>query len=152
MIGYYWSAYKVFWYMYSMFCTLLCYNCVGMTIVSITPSYPLAAVLQSAFYNIFYLFAGFLIPRPQIPKWWVWLYYLSPTSWTLNGMLTSQYGDIHEPIQVFGQTTTVAKFLRDYFGFHHDQLPVVAVISILYPTVLACMFSYFIAKLNFQKR
>ncbi|XP_071932486.1 pleiotropic drug resistance protein 3-like [Coffea arabica] len=152
MIGYYWSAYKVFWYMYSMFCTLLCYNCVGMTIVSITPSYPLAAVLQSAFYNIFYLFAGFLIPRPQIPKWWVWLYYLAPTSWTLNGMLTSQYGDIHEPIQVFGQTTTVAKFLRDYFGFHHDQLPVVAVISILYPTVLACMFSYFIAKLNFQKR
>ncbi|XP_071932485.1 pleiotropic drug resistance protein 3 isoform X1 [Coffea arabica] len=152
MIGYYWSAYKVFWYIYSMFCTLLFFNCTGMMIVSITPSFPVAAVLQSAFYNIYYLVAGFLIPRPQIPKWWVWLYYLAPTSWTLNGMLTSQYGDIDKPIEVFGEPTTVSKFLRDYFGFHHDQLPIVAVILILYPIVLACLFSYFVSKLNFQKR
>ncbi|KAL3515884.1 hypothetical protein ACH5RR_022786 [Cinchona calisaya] len=90
---------KVFWYIYSMFCTLLSYNCLGMMIVSITPSFPLAAILRSAFSNILYLFVGFLIPRPQIPKWWVWLYYLTPTSWTLNGMFTSQYGDINRPIK-----------------------------------------------------
>ncbi|KAL3515883.1 hypothetical protein ACH5RR_022785 [Cinchona calisaya] len=152
MIGYYWSVYKAFWYMYSMLCTLLYYNCFGMMIVSITPSYPVAAILQSSFFNILYLFAGFLIPRPQIPKWWVWLYYITPSSWTLNGMLTSQYGDIDKPIEVFGENKTIATFLRDYFGFHHNQLPFVAVILILYPIVLSCLFSYFISKLNFQKR
>ncbi|KAE9446717.1 hypothetical protein C3L33_21385, partial [Rhododendron williamsianum] len=43
MIGYYWSAYKVFWYFYAMFCTLLCYTYVGMLLVAMTPSFPVAA-------------------------------------------------------------------------------------------------------------
>ncbi|KAL0412869.1 UNVERIFIED_CONTAM: Pleiotropic drug resistance protein 3 [Sesamum radiatum] len=68
MIGYYWSAYKVFWYFYTMFCTLLYYTYLGMLLIAITPRFPVAAVLQSAFYTTFNLFAGFLIPRPDILK------------------------------------------------------------------------------------
>lgn len=64
LIGYYWSAHKVFWYLYSMFCTLLYYTYLGMVLIVITPSFPIAAVLQSAFYTSFNLFAGFLIPPP----------------------------------------------------------------------------------------
>ncbi|KAE9446705.1 hypothetical protein C3L33_21392, partial [Rhododendron williamsianum] len=52
----------------------------------------------------------------QIPKWWIWMYYLAPTSWTLKGLLTSQYGDIEKEILVFGETKTVSAFLTDYFG------------------------------------
>ncbi|KAL3538335.1 hypothetical protein ACH5RR_001701 [Cinchona calisaya] len=152
MIGYYWSAYKVFWYIYTMFCSLLYYNYLGMMIVSMTPSFPVAAILQSAFYNIFYLFAGFLIPQPRIPKWWIWLYYLIPSSWALNGLLTSQYGDINEEIEVFGETTTVSAFLKDYYGFNHKQLPMVAILLLLYPITFASLFAYFIGRLNFQKR
>ncbi|KAG5525525.1 hypothetical protein RHGRI_031986 [Rhododendron griersonianum] len=64
MIGYYWSAYKVFWYFYAMFCTLLCYTYVGMLLVAMTPSFPVAASLQSVFFIMFNLFSGFLIPQP----------------------------------------------------------------------------------------
>lgn len=64
MIGYYWSAYKVFLYFYSMFTALLYYTYLGMLLIAITPSFPVAATLQSAFYTTFNLFAGFLIPRP----------------------------------------------------------------------------------------
>ncbi|XP_022872901.1 pleiotropic drug resistance protein 3-like [Olea europaea var. sylvestris] len=152
MIGYYWSAYKVFWYFYSMFCSLLYFTYLGMLLISMTPSFPIAAILQSTFYTMFNLFSGFLIPRPQIPKWWIWFYYLIPTSWTLNGMLTSQYGDIEEEIMVFGESKTVSAFLRDYYGFHHSELPVVAVVSILFPILFASLFAYCIGKLNFQKR
>lgn len=88
----------------------------------------------------------------QIPKWWLWLYYLIPTSWTLNGMLSSQYGDIEKEIIVFGETKTVAAFLRDYFGFHHDRLPIVGVVMILYPIAFAFIFAYAIGRLNFQRR
>lgn len=88
----------------------------------------------------------------QIPTWWIWCYYLTPTSWTLNGMLTSQYGDINKEIVVFGETKTVSAFLKDYFGFHHNELPLVAVISILYPMAFAFLFAYCIGKFNFQKR
>ncbi|KAL3515878.1 hypothetical protein ACH5RR_022780 [Cinchona calisaya] len=152
MIGYYWSVYKVFWYFYTMFCTLLYFNYLGMLMVAITPSFPVAAILQSTFYTMFNLFAGLIVPRPQIPKWWIWLYYLVPTSWTLNGMLTSQYGDIDKSIKVFEETKTVAKFLSDYFGFHHNQLPIVAVVLTLYPILFAILFAHCIGKLNFQKR
>ncbi|KAL0348160.1 UNVERIFIED_CONTAM: Pleiotropic drug resistance protein 3 [Sesamum angustifolium] len=152
MIGYYWSAYKVFWYFYTMFCTLSYYTYLGMLLIAITPRFPVAAVLQSAFYSMFNLFAGFLIPRPQIPKWWIWFYYVIPTSWSLNGVLTSQFGDIEKEISVFGQNKTVVAFLRDYFGFRRDMLPLVALVLILYPVLFASLFAYCIGKLNFQRR
>ncbi|KAL8527705.1 hypothetical protein ACS0TY_005522 [Phlomoides rotata] len=102
MIGYYWSAYKVLWYLYTMFCTVLYVTYLGMMLVSITPSFPVAAILQSAFYTMLNLFSGFLIPHPQIPRWWIWFYYVVPNSWSLNGMLTSQFGVIHDQITMFG--------------------------------------------------
>ena len=190
MIGYYGSAYKVFWYFYVTFCSLLYFNYLGMLLVPFTPNFMVAAILSSSFYTIFNLFAGFLIPKPiswgwkthisieaivyvwvwklieansrtdhvvllllqQIPKWWIWLYYLIATSWSLNGLLTSQYGDINKDIVVFGQTKTVVAFLREYFGFHHDQLAIVAVVLIAFPIFFASLFAYFIGQLNFQRR
>ncbi|KAI3810519.1 hypothetical protein L1987_20135 [Smallanthus sonchifolius] len=67
MIGYYWSAYKVFSYFYTFLCTLMYFTYLGMLLVAVTPSFPVAAILQSAFYTIFNLFAGFLIPKPVSP-------------------------------------------------------------------------------------
>ncbi|KAI3810521.1 hypothetical protein L1987_20137 [Smallanthus sonchifolius] len=152
MIGYYWSAYKVFCYFYAFLCTLMYFTYLGMLLVAITPSFPVAAILQSAFYTIFNLFAGFLIPKPKIPKWWLWMYYLTPTSWSLNAMLTSQFGDVKTEIVVFGEVKSVEDFLKDYFGYHHEQLPLVFVLLAIWPLVLAVLFAYCIAKLNFQRR
>ncbi|KAG2326565.1 hypothetical protein Bca52824_009293 [Brassica carinata] len=152
MIGFYASSSKVLWCLYSMFCNLLCLNYLAMFLISVTPNFMVATILQSLFFVAFNLFAGFLIPQPQIPKWWVWLYYLAPTSWTLNVFFSSQYGDIHEQIDAFGESTTVARFLEDYFGFHHDRLIFSAIILIAFPIALASMFAFFVAKLNFQKR
>ncbi|XP_019169567.1 PREDICTED: pleiotropic drug resistance protein 3-like isoform X1 [Ipomoea nil] len=152
MIGYYGSAHKVLWYFYAMFCTLLYFNYLGMLLIAMTPSFHIAATLQSAFYSMFNLFAGLMIRKPQIPKWWVWFYYLIPTSWSLNCMLSSQYGDVEEEIMVFGEKKTVAAFLRDYFGYHHHQLPIVAAMLILFPLLFACLFTLCIQKLNFQRR
>ncbi|KAF5809611.1 putative ABC-2 type transporter [Helianthus annuus] len=64
--------------------TLMYFTYLGMLLVAVTPSFPVAAILQSAFYTMFNLFAGFLIPKPKIPNWWIWLYYLTPTSWSLS--------------------------------------------------------------------
>ena len=99
-------------------------------------------------FSKFFLYILFLLTNlcyfnlQQIPKWWIWLYYITPTAWTLNGMLTSQYGDIQKEIDVFGETKTIAAFLRDYYGFHHGQLPLVPFISILYPLTFAFVFAF----------
>ncbi|KAI5579409.1 hypothetical protein BDE02_08G087600 [Populus trichocarpa] len=152
MIGYSLSPYKIFWSVYGMFCTLLSFNYLGMLLISVTPDIQLASALTSPFYTMLHLFSGFFVPRTYIPKWWIWLYYISPTSWQLNGLFTSQYGDLEKEITVFGQTKSVAAFLQDYFGFHRNFLSVVAVVLIIFPIIFASLFAYFIGRLNFQKR
>ncbi|XP_038715453.1 pleiotropic drug resistance protein 3-like [Tripterygium wilfordii] len=112
MIGYSVSAYKVFWCFYAIFSSFLYYNYLGMLLVALTRNYVVAQTLSSTFYAFFNLFSGYLIPQPQIPKWWIWLYYLFPTSWTLNGLLTSQYGDIEKDITVFGEIKNSYCFLK----------------------------------------
>ncbi|XWS42285.1 hypothetical protein CRYUN_Cryun16bG0001700 [Craigia yunnanensis] len=152
MIGYYGSAYKVLWYFYAMFCTQLYFNFFGMLFVSLTPDVTIAAALSSAFYPLLNLFSGFLIPQLKIPKWWIWLYYLMPTSWTLNCLLTSQYGDVNDEIMVLGEAKTVASLLQDYFGFHHDRLHITAIFLISYPLIFSFLFAFFITRLNFERR
>ncbi|KAL6560638.1 drug-responsive transcription factor pdr3 [Orobanche gracilis] len=175
MIGYALSAYKVFWFFYTMFCSLLYFTYLGMMLIAITPSFPIAAILQSSIYTLLNLFSGFLIPRPpdpsgevddytasglqfwtekstQIPKWWIWFYYAMPTSWSLNGLLSSQFGDVDKEIEVFGQRRAISAFVNDYFGYKHNMLPLVAVMLIMYPIAFASIFTYCIGKWNFQKR
>ncbi|KAK8661868.1 hypothetical protein V6N13_091456 [Hibiscus sabdariffa] len=88
----------------------------------------------------------------KMPSWWVWLCYLSPTSWLLDAIFSSQYGDIDKEIQAFGETTTVSAFIEDYFGYRHKSLGLVAIVLIIFPIVLASLFAFFIGKLNFQRR
>ncbi|ESR41509.1 hypothetical protein CICLE_v10010929mg [Citrus x clementina] len=152
MIGFYASAYKIFWNFYGIFCSMMSFSYLGLLLVALSPNVIVASTLFSAFYTTYSLFAGFVIPQPQIPKWWIWLYYLSPTSWTLEGLLTSQYGDIDKEIMVFIENKTIASFLEEYFGFHHDHLAVVAVALIVFPVVLASLFAFFVGRLNFQQR
>ncbi|KAJ6324763.1 hypothetical protein OIU76_011955 [Salix suchowensis] len=151
-IGYYWSASKVFWYFYATFCTFLYFVFLGMLLVSMTPSVEIASILSTTVYTLFSLFSGFLLPGKKIPMWWIWCYYLSPTSWSLNVFLTSQYGDIDKEIFIFGKLKTVSSFLEDFYGFRHDHLGMVAVALGAFPIAFALLFAYFIGKSNFQRR
>ncbi|KAF3772622.1 ABC transporter G family member 41 [Nymphaea thermarum] len=102
----------------------------GMLVVSLTPNAQIAAILQSVFNTLLALFSGFLISGKQIQKWWIWQYWITPSNWTIRGLFTSQYGDIDKEIDGFGEKKAVSLFLKDYFGFRHDQLGVVAVVLI----------------------
>ncbi|TVU00015.1 hypothetical protein EJB05_54593, partial [Eragrostis curvula] len=153
MIGYAWTAAKFFWFLYTMFCTLLYFIYLGMMMVSLTPNIHLASILASMFYTIQNLMSGFIVPALQIPKWWIWLYYISPMSWTLNVFFTTQFGyEDNKNIEVFGETKPVATFVRDYFDFRRELLPLAAVVLAAYPIIFATLFGYNISKLNFQRR
>ncbi|AQK39261.1 ABC transporter G family member 41 isoform X2 [Zea mays] len=153
MIGYAWEAAKFFWLLYTMFCTLLYFLYLGMLMVSVTPNIQVASILTSLFYTIQNLMSGFIVPGPQIPKWWLWLYYTSPMSWTLNVFFTTQFGyEDQKKIDVFGETKSVAAFLKDYFGFKRELLPLSAIVLAAFPIFFAALFGYSISKLNFQRR
>ncbi|MBA0548689.1 hypothetical protein Golob_019773, partial [Gossypium lobatum] len=151
-VNLYGSAFKVSWYLYNIFCTLLTYKYMGMAIVSLSPTYQMASVFGSYWITIVNLFSGFLIPQPVLPKWWVWFYWMVPTSWALRGLLTSQYGDINKEIIAFGERKTISTFLENHYGFKHEDLPLTAILLCAYPIFFASIFTYFMAKLNFQRR
>ncbi|CAM8923252.1 unnamed protein product [Rhodiola kirilowii] len=152
LIGFDWTTSKVFWYIYAIFSALLYFSYIGMVLVALTPNFQIAAIISSACYTIFSLFTGFIIPQPRIPKWWIWVYYITPTSWTMNALLNSQYGDVHSDMDVFGKQQSISSFLEEYFGYRHDHLPLVGVMLFVFPFLYALLFAFLVGKLNFQRR
>ena len=49
-----------------------------------------AAGLVPALFGTMVMFTGFVIPPPSIPDWWIWLYYLSPFHYSLEGCLINE--------------------------------------------------------------
>lgn len=81
--------------------------------------------------------------------WWRWYYYLCPVSWTLYGLVASQFGDITEKLET-GET--VEDFLRSYFGFRHDFVGYVAAIIVGIAVLFGFIFAFSIKVFNFQRR
>ena len=85
-----------------------------------------------------------------IPIWWRWYYWLNPVSWTIYGVIGSQFGNT--PINVPGATTvSVKEFLDTNFGIKHDFLGYIVLAHFAYLILFFFVFAYAIKVLNFQK-
>ncbi|RRT49937.1 hypothetical protein B296_00034000 [Ensete ventricosum] len=110
---------------------------------------PVVAIERTVFYRE--RAAGMYSAVPYaIPVWWRWYYWICPVAWTLYGLVASQFGDIYD--QKIDNEVAVADFVRDYFGFKHSFLGVVAVVVLAFPVLFAFLFAFSIKTLNFQKR
>ncbi|KAK9229260.1 hypothetical protein WN944_022219 [Citrus x changshan-huyou] len=149
MIGFEWTAAKFLWYQFFMFFTLLYFTYYGMMAVAMTPNHHISGIVAFAFYGLWNVFSGFIIPRTRIPIWWRWYYWACPVSWTLYGLVASQFGDIQDRLE---SGETVEQFLRSFFGFKNDFLGVVAAVVFAFPVLFALIFAVGIKVFNFQKR
>ncbi|XP_058074640.1 ABC transporter G family member 39-like isoform X2 [Magnolia sinica] len=114
---------------------------------------PVVAVERTVFYRE--RAAGMYSALPfafaqRIPVWWRWYYWACPFAWTLYGLVASQFGDIDTPMLDTGKS--VSDFIRNYFGFKHDFLGVVAAGVIGFAVLFASIFAWSIKVLNFQRR
>ncbi|XP_048139356.1 pleiotropic drug resistance protein 1-like [Rhodamnia argentea] len=150
MIGFEWTIAKFFWYLFFMYFTLLYFTYYGMMAVGMTPNHHIGSIVSSAFYGIWNLFSGFIVPRTRIPVWWRWYYWACPVSWTLYGLVVSQFGDLKNTLE--DTEGTVEEFVRDYFGFRHDFLGVIASVILGFTLLFAFIFAISIKVLNFQRR
>ncbi|XAR70929.1 Xenobiotic-transporting ATPase [Bertholletia excelsa] len=149
MIGFEWTAAKFFWYLFFMYFSLLYFTFYGMMIVAITPSHNISSVVASAFYAIWNLFSGFVIPKTRIPVWWRWYYYICPVAWTLYGLVASQFADLQDRLDT---GSTVEEFIKSYFGFEKDFVGYVAIIVVGIAVLFGFTFAYSIRTFNFQRR
>ncbi|KAL3523636.1 hypothetical protein ACH5RR_016470 [Cinchona calisaya] len=153
MIGFHWQIDKFFWFYYFVFMCFAYFALYGMMLVALTPNYQIAAIGMSFFLNFWNLFAGFMVPRTQIPVWWRWYYWGSPVAWTIYGLVTSQVGDSTAPIEIPGSgEIPVKQYLNDFLGFKHDFLGVVGVVHLAWVLLFCFVFAYGIKFLNFQRR
>lgn len=79
--------------------------------------------------------------------WWRWYHWANPVSWTLYGLVASQFGDVRDDTK-----QAVGDFLESYFGFRHDFIGVVAVVVVGFGVGFAFIFAFAIKTFNFQRR
>lgn len=149
MIGFEWTFIKFFWYLFFMFFTFLYFTFYGMMAVGLTPDHNVAGIVSFGFYLVWNLFSGFVIPRTRMPVWWRWYFWICPVSWTLYGLVTSQFGDIKDRIDT-GET--VEEFVRNYFGYRDDFVGVAAAVLVGFTLLFGFTFAFSIKAFNFQKR
>uniref|UniRef100_A0A7N0TPC8 ABC transporter domain-containing protein n=1 Tax=Kalanchoe fedtschenkoi TaxID=63787 RepID=A0A7N0TPC8_KALFE len=154
MMSFDWAVAKFMWFFYITFFSFLYFTYYGMMTVGITPNHHMAAIFSSAFYGFFTLFSGFFIPRPRIPKWWIWYYWICPIAWTVYGLIVTQYGDVEDTISVPGidQNPTVKFFVENHFGYSLKFIGPVSAVLAGYAVLFAVLFAISIKVFNFQQR
>ena len=154
MVSFQWTAGKFFWFFFITLFSFLYFTYYGMMTVSLTPNHQVASVFAAAFYALFNLFSGFFIPRPRIPKWWIWYYWICPVAWTVYGLIVSQYGDLTQTIKGTGMTPDpmIKQYIQVHFGYEPDFMGPVAVVLVGFTVFFAFLYAYCIRTLNFQMR
>ncbi|XP_073062087.1 ABC transporter G family member 31 isoform X2 [Primulina eburnea] len=146
------TAGKFFLYLLFMFLTFTYFTFYGMMVVGLTPTQNLASVISSAFYSLWNLLSGFLVPKPQIPGWWIWFYYVCPIAWTLRGIITSQLGDVETLVIGPGFEGSVKDFIEARFGYGPGMFGVTVVVLVGFILFFFSVFAISLKVLNFQKR
>ncbi|CAM8984989.1 unnamed protein product [Rhodiola kirilowii] len=152
MINFERTAKKFFLYLVFMFLTFTYYTFYGMMAIGLTPNQHMAAVVSSAFYSLWNLLSGFLIPKPKIPGWWIWFYYICPIAWTLKGIIISQLGDVEDQIMGPGFEGSVKEYLKVSLGYEYSMMGYSAAVLIGFSFLFFGTFAVSLRLLNFQRR
>nr|DAD28487.1 TPA_asm: hypothetical protein HUJ06_029955 [Nelumbo nucifera] len=143
---------KLLLYLLFMFLTFTYFTFYGMMAVGLTPSQQFAAVVSSAFYSLWNLLSGFLIPKPNIPGWWIWFHYICPVAWTLRGIISSQLGDVETYIVGSGFEGSVKDYLEVSLGYSSGMIGVSAAVLIGFCIFFFLVYACSVKFLNFQRR
>lgn len=63
---------------------------------AISPDFILGNSLICIFLGVFFLFSGYFIPKDSIPKYWLFMYYVSPYRYPLDALLINEYGSLKD--------------------------------------------------------
>ncbi|EIE18006.1 putative pleiotropic drug resistance protein 3 [Coccomyxa subellipsoidea C-169] len=147
------NAGKFFWYVLFIFLTLAFFTFYGMMTVSLVPNIQVASIVSSTFYAMFFLFAGFIVPQSQMPPWWSWYSYLNPLSYSIQGLLGSQLGDVTDEYIVYnGERQSVAQYLKTAYNIDRSFIGWDVLILVGFTAIFAVITMGSLRLFNFQKR
>ncbi|XP_058109104.1 ABC transporter G family member 31-like [Magnolia sinica] len=152
MIGFERTIGKFLLYLLFMFLTFTYFVFYGLMAVGLTPTEQFSAVVSSTFYSLWNLMSGFLVPKPNIPRWWIWFYYLNPVAWTLQGIITSQLGNVESRVVGPGFDGSVQEFLEVSLGYSPGMTGIAAVVLLGFIFLFFGIYATSVKVLNFQRR
>jgi len=87
------NAGRYFLFLAIILCVNLAVSVYFRSLAFLASSQEQAESLAGPSTGVFMLFGGFLIARPQIRGWFIWLYWLSPYSWAGRSAATNEFKD-----------------------------------------------------------
>ncbi|CAI5462083.1 unnamed protein product, partial [Closterium sp. Yama58-4] len=90
---------------------LLAVDVMGATLIrliaSVSSSREMASSLAGLMVITFLLFTGFLLTKPNIPPWWIWMYYINPLQYGVTAICINEIlsGSYNEPCSTVNTTT-----------------------------------------------
>lgn len=94
-------------------------------------------MLGSLTTTVFLLFGGFLISQQYFPSFWLFMYWLDPLHYTLEGLISSQFHGDTTPIRTMNDAITTAE------GYVQTVLfPAWKYESIGYDALALCLFIF----------
>ncbi|GMP90030.1 hypothetical protein CsSME_00041350 [Camellia sinensis var. sinensis] len=76
-----------------LYASLITTNAYVMLVSALVPSYITGYAVVIATTALFFLTCGFFLKASQIPKYWVWLHYISAIKYPFEAMLTNEFKD-----------------------------------------------------------
>jgi ABC-type multidrug transport system permease subunit len=99
---------------------------------------------------------GFLISPGSIPSYWIWMYWLCPLHYTIEGILSTQFHDDDRVILALdGITkTTVSAYFHEFFGgkYSYDHRGYDVLALFIFIVVARLLFFYAAAYVRHEKR
>ena len=91
MTGFAAEAGRFFFFMFALFSSSLALSTFFRSISYVTPNPDVARQLDLPFIIIFVIFGGFLIPYNEVPNWLIWVFWISPLSWTFRSIALNEF-------------------------------------------------------------
>ncbi|XP_024401889.1 ABC transporter G family member 10 [Physcomitrium patens] len=102
MVGLVSNVWAFFTFVFVTFLTLCVANSFVAFVASMVPDENGGQTVILAVSAMYYLFSGFFVTRSGIPKYWIWLHYLSTFKYPYELLLENEYGHLRKVMWFFG--------------------------------------------------
>lgn len=161
MVGFPAEARLFFEYYLFHFLLSLNFCYAGQMLAGLFPNMMVANIMQGLMFTFLFLFGGVFIRPTDIPKGWIWMYYINPVPKALIGICASQFecirhadnttsgygcGMITDPVT--GLKTPIDTFVQNELDFGYDVKWAMAGWLVLTLFVFRCLVALIVSKVS----
>ncbi|ETL87186.1 hypothetical protein L917_13548, partial [Phytophthora nicotianae] len=103
--------------------TILAFAAWFFFLAAISPNLHIAKPLSMVSVLFFVVFAGFVVPKSEMPGYFIWIYWIDPIAWCLRGIAVNQYRSDEFDVCVYGGVdycSTYQMKMGEYFLSLYD--------------------------------